>query len=191
MVAKPILFLDRDGTILVEPTDDFRIKSIDRFHFMPNVIEALKKIHSFHLYYFVLVSNQDGLGRESYPVEYFEPFQEMMLQVLSSNGISFYDIHIDETTIQDNKNTRKPGIGMLTKYIENQDIFDIKNSIVIGDSRTDIQLAKNLGCASILIENEHNIESYNSFTEVEAKTILFRSNSWEKIRDFIVNLQHV
>lgn len=188
---KYILFLDRDGTILVEPSDDFRIKNFDRFGFLPNVIEALKMIQSLNIYHFVLVSNQDGLGSDAYPLEHFEPFQERMLQVLASNGISFYGIHIDDSTVKDNKNTRKPGIGMLSKYIENQDFFDISNSIVIGDSKTDIQLAKNLGCASILIENEHNIESYNSFTEDEEKTIIFRSNSWEKIRDFIVDLHHI
>jgi imidazoleglycerol-phosphate dehydratase/histidinol-phosphatase len=189
--VKPIVFLDRDGTILVEPTDDFRIKSFDRFEFMPNVIEALKKIQSLNIYHFVLVTNQDGLGSDTYPLEHFEPFQEKMLQVLASNGISFLGIHIDVSTVQDNKNTRKPGIGMLSNYIDNQDMFNIKNSIVIGDSKTDIQLAKNLGCASILIENEHNTESYSSFTEDEEKAIIFRSNSWEKIREFIVDLHHI
>lgn len=189
MNAKPILFLDRDGTILVENEGDCKIKTLDRFHFMPNVIDALLSINKLDRYYFVLVTNQDGLGRDYYPIEYFQPFQDLMLSILSSQGIEFYGVHVDSTEKIENSPTRKPNTGMLTEYLNNPQKFDIKNSIVIGDRRTDIKLAKNLGCSSILIENELH-KGYNAtITEDEGKTIVFRNESWKSIQEFVLNRQ--
>lgn len=189
MKAKPILFLDRDGTILVENDKDCKIKTLNRFHFMPNVIEALLKINQLNQYYIVLVTNQDGLGRDYYPLEYFQPFQDLMISILRSQGINFYGVHIDDTEKIENSPTRKPNTGMLTEYLNNPDKFDIENSIVIGDRRTDIKLAKNLGCSSILIENELHKEYNATITEDEAKTIIFRSTSWTTIQEFILKRQ--
>jgi len=189
MNAKPILFLDRDGTILVENEGDCKIKTLDRFHFMPNVIDALLTINKLDRYYFVLVTNQDGLGRDYYPLEFFQPFQDLMLSILASQGIHFYGVHVDGTEKIENSPTRKPNTGMLTEYLNTPDKFDLKNSIVIGDRRTDIKLAKNLGCSSILIENELNKEYNSTITIDEEQTIIFRSESWNVIQEFILKRQ--
>lgn len=189
MKAKPILFLDRDGTILVENDHDCKIKTLDRFHFMPNVIEALLSLAKLDRYYFVLVTNQDGLGRDYYPMEYFQPFQKLMETILASQGIHFYGIHIDTTEKIENSPTRKPNLGMLTEYLANPNKFDLPNSVVIGDRRTDVKLAKNLGCSSILIENELHKDYNNTITEEEAKTIIYRSESWKSIQEFLLKRQ--
>lgn len=189
MKAKPILFLDRDGTILVENDHDCKIKTLDRFHFMPNVIEALIKINQLDQYHFVLVTNQDGLGRDYYPLEYFQPYQDLMLSILASQGIHFYGVHVDGTEKIENSPMRKPNTGMLTEYLNTPEKFDIKNSIVIGDRRTDIKLAKNLGCSSILIENELHKEYNSTITHEEDQTIVFRNESWKEIQEFILNRQ--
>lgn len=189
MKAKPILFLDRDGTILIENDLDYKIKTLDRFHFMPNVIDALLSINRSEQYYLVMVTNQDGLGRDYYPLEYFQPFQDLMLSILASQGIHFYGIHVDGTEKIENSPTRKPNSGMLTEYLNTPEKFDLKNSIVIGDRRTDIKLAKNLGCSSILIENELYKEYNSTITNDEEQTIIFRSESWKAIQEFILNRQ--
>jgi len=187
-MLKPILFLDRDGTILVEPTDDFQIKSLDRFHFMPFVIDSLLKISKQNIYHLVLVTNQDGLGTDEFPLEYFVPYQDLMMDILSSQGIQFLNVHIDRSKKEENSPTRKPGLGMLQEYISKPELYDLKNSIVIGDRRTDIKLATNIGCSSILIENELYSLYNSTITETEASTILLRTSSWKTIEEFLRNL---
>ena len=149
-MQKKILFIDRDGTILREPADE-QIDSFQKFEFMPGAIGALSFLRRHTDYLFVLVSNQDGLGTASYPEADFWPTQNLMLDVLASEGVRFDAIHIDRSFPQDNLPTRKPGTAMLTEYMQGD--YDLMHSWVIGDRPTDRQLAENLGCQSILLSD--------------------------------------
>lgn len=144
-----ILFIDRDGTILREPADE-QIDSYDKFEFVPGAIGALSFLTKHTDYKFVLVSNQDGLGTESYPETDFWPTHNLMLNVLRSEGVEFVAQHIDRSFPHENLPTRKPGTAMLTSYMDNEDV-DMAHSYVIGDRETDAELARNLGCKSLII----------------------------------------
>ena len=148
---KQVLFIDRDGTILVEPEDE-QIDSFEKFQFVPGVIRNLHFIRTHLDFEFVMVSNQDGLGTDSYPEEMFWPTHNLMLQTLKGEGIEFDDILIDRSFPEDNLPTRKPGTGMLTKYMQGD--YDLENSYVIGDRETDAKLAENLGCKSLILSDE-------------------------------------
>jgi imidazoleglycerol-phosphate dehydratase/histidinol-phosphatase len=152
-MSKKILFIDRDGTLIVEPEDQ-QIDSFEKLEFLPNVISNLKKITEELDYELVMVSNQDGLGTASFPEATFHPVQNKILQILKSEGIEFAEILIDKSFPEDNLPTRKPGTALLNKYIFGN--YDIANSYVIGDRLTDVQLATNLGSKSILIGQEKN-----------------------------------
>lgn len=151
-MSKRILFIDRDGTILREPEDE-QVDSFDKFQFVPGVIGALSFLVRHTDYQLVLVSNQDGLGTDSYPESDFWPTHNMMLDILRGEGVEFVAQHIDRSFPHENLPTRKPGIAMLTSYIEDADV-DMSNSWVIGDRQTDAQLAENLGCRSLMIGEE-------------------------------------
>ncbi|KAA5547748.1 bifunctional histidinol-phosphatase/imidazoleglycerol-phosphate dehydratase HisB [Adhaeribacter rhizoryzae] len=146
---KKVLFIDRDGTILLEPPTDFQVDSFEKFSFYPGVIRNLYKIQTELDYDFVMVTNQDGLGTSSYPEETFWPYQNKMLEILEGEGITFSNIHIDRSFEHENLPTRKPAIGMLEAYFA--ETYDLANSYVIGDRLTDIQLAENLGAKSIFL----------------------------------------
>lgn len=148
---KTALFIDRDGTILIEPEDE-QIDSYDKFRFVPGAIGALQFLHKHTDMEFVMVSNQDGLGTEAYPEEDFWPTHNLMLDTLKGEGVEFDDILIDRSFPEDNLPTRKPGIGMLSKYITGE--YDLANSYVIGDRATDAQLADNLGCKALILNKE-------------------------------------
>ncbi len=148
---KQVLFIDRDGTILVEPEDE-QIDSFEKFQFVPGVIRNLHFIRTHLDFEFVMVSNQDGLGTDSYPEDTFWPTHNLMLQTLKGEGIEFDDILIDRSFPEDNLPTRKPGTGMLTKYMQGD--YDLENSYVIGDRETDAKLAENLGCKSLILSDE-------------------------------------
>ena len=148
---KQVLFIDRDGTILVEPEDE-QIDSFEKFQFVPGVIRNLHFIRTHLDFEFVMVSNQDGLGTDSYPEDTFWPTHNLMLQTLKGEGIEFDDILIDRSFPEDNLPTRKPGTGMLTKYMQGN--YDLENSYVIGDRETDAKLAENLGCKSLILSDE-------------------------------------
>ena len=148
---KQILFIDRDGTILVEPEDE-QIDSFEKFQFVPGVIRNLHFIRTHLDFEFVMVSNQDGLGTDSYPEDTFWPTHNLMLQTLKGEGVEFDDILIDRSFPEDNLPTRKPGTGMLTKYMQGN--YDLENSYVIGDRETDAKLAENLGCKSLILSDE-------------------------------------
>lgn len=151
-MSKRILFIDRDGTILREPEDE-QVDSFDKFQFVPGAIVALSFLVRHTDYQLVLVSNQDGLGTDSYPESDFWPTHNMMLDILRGEGVEFVAQHIDRSFPHENLPTRKPGIAMLTSYIEDADV-DMSNSWVIGDRQTDAQLAENLGCRSLIIGEE-------------------------------------
>lgn len=168
---KKALFIDRDGTILVEPKTDFQVDSFEKFEFVPKVIRNLYKIHAEHDYELVLVTNQDGLGTESYPEHTFWPYQNKMLDILKGEGIEFADILIDRSFEHEGLETRKPGIGMMKRYLTGE--YDLANSYVIGDRLTDVQLAKNLGAKAIFIGEEAVNEAALS------------TNDWDEIYTFL------
>ena len=140
------LFIDRDGTILVEPSDE-QIDSFLKFRFVPGAISALRFLRQHTDYEFVMVSNQDGLGTESYPESDFLPTHQLMLDILHGEGVDFDAIHIDRSFPADNLPTRKPGTGMLTAYMQGD--YDLARSWVIGDRDTDLMLAHNLGAQGV------------------------------------------
>ncbi len=149
MKRQRILFIDRDGTLIEEPEDE-QIDSFEKLKFVDSVFRNLGFIRSKLDFRFVMVSNQDGLGTESFPEDTFYPVQNFILQTLKGEGIIFDDILIDRHFPQDNHPCRKPGLGMLMEYIDNPK-YDIAGSYVIGDRETDEQLAENLGCKALIL----------------------------------------
>jgi imidazoleglycerol-phosphate dehydratase / histidinol-phosphatase len=145
---KKVLFLDRDGTILIEPEDE-QVDSFEKFSFLPGVITSLSKIAAETDYELVMVTNQDGLGTESFPEDTFWPVQNKMLQILKAEGVSFAEVFIDRTMPSQKAPTRKPGTALLVKYLAGG--IDLNSSYVIGDRLTDVELAVNIGCKAILI----------------------------------------
>lgn len=149
---KKILFIDRDGTIIKEPLGDFQVDSMAKLEFVPGVIGALRELARDTDYRLVMVSNQDGLGTERFPMEAFLPPHEFMLRTLAGEGVVFDEILIDESMPEDASPRRKPGIGMVEKYLG--DGLDREYSYVIGDRMTDMQLAKNMGIRGIYLGEE-------------------------------------
>ena len=147
----PLLFIDRDGTILQEPADE-QIDSFEKFHFVPGAISALRFLRQHTDFRFVMVSNQDGLGTDAYPEADFWPTHNLMLEILAGEGVTFDDILIDRSFPADNQPTRKPGTGMLKAYMDGS--YDLANSYVIGDRDTDVQLARNLGCRALRLSED-------------------------------------
>jgi len=150
---KKVLFIDRDGTIIIEPEDE-QIDSLEKLEFYPKAISVLSKIAKELDYILVMVTNQDGLGTESFPENTFYPAQNKMLTTLKNEGVEFVEIIIDKSFSHENLPTRKPGIALLSKYISGD--YDLANSYVIGDRITDVQLAKNLGTKSIYLNKDIN-----------------------------------
>lgn len=149
---KRALFIDRDGTLIVEPPVTEQVNFLDELEFLPGVIRNLYFLRKKTDFEFVIVSNQDGLGTPAYPQEVFDTVQGKMLEVFKGEGIEFDDVLIDKSFKSDNLPTRKPGTGLLTKYMSGE--YDLANSYVIGDRSTDAELAANLGCKAIVIGSE-------------------------------------
>ena len=146
---KRLLFIDRDGTLIKEPADE-QIDSFEKLEFVEGVFRNLGFIRKNLDFEFVMVSNQDGLGTDSFPEDTFWPVHNFILQTLKGEGIEFDNILIDRHFPEDNHPCRKPGTGMLTEYINNPE-YDLANSYVIGDRETDAQLAANLGCKALIL----------------------------------------
>ena len=149
---KKILFIDRDGTLIVEPTADMQVDSLEKLEFIPGVFRNLYNIQKLTDFELVIVTNQDGLGTPSYPEETFWPAQNAMLKAFENEGVTFINIHIDPTFPEENSPNRKPGTGMLKEYFSSD--YDLAGSFVIGDRLTDIELAKNLGAKGIFFVPE-------------------------------------
>lgn len=149
MKPKKILFIDRDGTLIEEPEDE-QIDSFDKLKFTKGVFRNLEFIKNHLDFEFVMVSNQDGLGTDSFPEDSFWPVHNFILETLKGEGVTFDDQLIDRHFPEDNSPMRKPGTGMLTKYINNPE-YDIPGSFVIGDRDSDAQLAQNLGCKALIL----------------------------------------
>jgi imidazoleglycerol-phosphate dehydratase/histidinol-phosphatase len=161
-LMKKVLFIDRDGTIIVEPPEK-QIDALEKLVFYPGVIVNLHRIVSELDYDLVMVSNQDGLGTDSFPEATFWPVQNMIVNTLRGEGITFADIIIDRSLPKENKPTRKPGTALLKKYMNGR--YDLKNSYVIGDRQSDVELAKNLGCGAIIIGRKKNSKAVLVTTE--------------------------
>jgi imidazoleglycerol-phosphate dehydratase/histidinol-phosphatase len=184
-MAKKILFIDRDGTIVLEP-NDYQLDSLEKLEFYPNVFQYLGKIAKEMDFELVLVTNQDGLGTNSFPENDFWPSQNFIIKAFENEGIVFDEIFIDRSLPEENSPNRKPRTGMLTKYIDNSE-YDLENSIVIGDRITDVELAKNLGCKALFINKNENLGSQESkltFEEIE-KNILLETISWKAIYEYL------
>ena len=176
---KKVLFIDRDGTIIVEPPVTFQVDSVEQMEFLPAVIRNLYFIRTKLDFEWALVTNQDGLGTDVYPQENFEIVQDKFLQILKNEGVEFDKIFIDKSFPEDNLPTRKPGTAMLTEYFSEQ--YDLAGSYVIGDRITDVELAKNLGCKAIFISDDTQILSEKHLVEFCA----FQSTDWNKIAEFL------
>ncbi|WP_415327218.1 bifunctional histidinol-phosphatase/imidazoleglycerol-phosphate dehydratase HisB [Chryseobacterium sp. MMS23-Vi53] len=168
---KKVLFIDRDGTLIIEPPIDFQVDSLEKLEFYPAVFQNLSKIAKELDYELVMVTNQDGLETESFPYEDFIAPHEKMLKAFENEGIVFSDILIDKSFENENLPTRKPGIGMLGKYIYGD--YDLENSFVIGDRITDILLAKNLSSKAIFIN------------KIQNKDAVLTTESWSEIYQYL------
>jgi imidazoleglycerol-phosphate dehydratase/histidinol-phosphatase len=183
---KRVLFIDRDGTLINEAPPTYQIDSFSKLEFYPHMFEYMSRIAKELDYELVMVSNQDGLGTDAYPENTFWPVHNFIMKSLENEGIHFSAQHFDRTFPAENAPTRKPGIGMFTDYLGNEK-YDIPNSYVIGDRITDIQLAKNLGCKGIWINNDANLggaEIKDARTELE-KVIALETTSWKDIYEFL------
>ena len=151
---KKVLFIDRDGTLVVEPPIDYQLDSLEKLEFYPGAFQYLSRISKELNFELVMVTNQDGLGTDSFPEETFWPAQNKIINAFKNEGVVFADVIIDKTMPAENAPSRKPGTGLLTQYMNGN--YDLKISYVIGDRMTDVQLAKNLGCSAIFLGEEIN-----------------------------------
>ena len=182
-MAKPVLFLDRDGVILQEHPPDYQLDHISKIRFMPGAISVLGRIARELDFYKVMVSNQDGLGTDAFPDDSFWPYHELMLETLAGEGFTFDEAHIDKSYEQENLPTRKPGTGLLTHLINNPQ-FDLANSFMVGDRWSDMQLAKNLGVKGILIKSP-TLPLTKQQQEEYADVIALATVNWQEIYDFL------
>lgn len=197
-MKRRLLFIDRDGTILVEPARTYQIDRFELVRFLPRVIRNLAFLREHTDFGFVMVSNQDGLGTADYPLPAFEGPHRLMLDTLAAEGITFDAIHIDPTRPEEGAPTRKPGTAMLTEYFD-AERYDLAGSYVIGDRLTDLQLARNLGCRGILIQPYADVElpigerpqlTYEECERLVAEAGLtdvcaLIAASWDRIADFL------
>lgn len=179
-MKKKVLFIDRDGTIVIEPPVDYQLDAFEKLEFYPKAIRNLYFIRQKLDFEFAMVTNQDGLGTPSFPEDTFWPVHNLVLNTLRNEGVTFDEIFIDRSFPEDNAPTRKPRTGMLTRYINNED-YDLAGSFVIGDRATDVELANNLGCKAILLqENKECLKEKN----LEDICVLATTN-WDRIAEFL------
>ncbi|MBS1661253.1 MAG: bifunctional histidinol-phosphatase/imidazoleglycerol-phosphate dehydratase HisB [Bacteroidetes bacterium] len=183
---KRILFIDRDGTLIKEAPPTYQIDSFEKLEFYPDMFEYMSRIAREFDYELLMVTNQDGLGTESFPEDTFWPVQNFIVRTLEGEGVRFSGVYIDNSFPEQKLPPRKPGTGMLTKYIDNEE-YDLEHSFVIGDRITDVQLAKNLGCKAIWLNNEPGLggaevsDSQRELTE----TVALETTEWSKIYEFL------
>ncbi|WP_127132157.1 bifunctional histidinol-phosphatase/imidazoleglycerol-phosphate dehydratase HisB [Pseudoflavitalea rhizosphaerae] len=183
---KRILFIDRDGTLINEAPPTYQLDSFDKLTFYPKMFEYMGKIARELDYELVMVTNQDGLGTDSFPEDTFWPLHNLVMKSLEGEGIHFSAVHIDKSFPAENLPTRKPGTGMLTQYLNNPN-YDIENSFVIGDRITDVQLAKNLGCKAIWLNGDASLGAAEISDQVAAlqPVIALESIDWAEIYSFL------
>ena len=176
-MKKRALFIDRDGTIVVEPPIDYQLDSMEKLEFYPKVFRNLYFIRRNLDFEFVMVTNQDGLGTNSFPEDTFWPTHNFILKSFENEGILFDDIQIDRSFPEDNEPTRKPRTGMLKKYLTDE--YDLASSFVIGDRETDVELAKNLGCKAIFMNEQSELSE-----ELQSVCVL-QTTDWDKISEYL------
>jgi imidazoleglycerol-phosphate dehydratase / histidinol-phosphatase len=184
---KRILFIDRDGTLINEAPPTYQIDSWEKLSFYPHMFEFMGKIARELDYELIMVTNQDGLGTDGFPEHTFWPLHELIMQSLEGEDIHFSKVHIDRTFAVDNTPTRKPNIGMLTEYLDN-DKYDIPNSYVIGDRITDVQLAKNLGCKAIWLNKDASLggaEVKDDAEELRKAAVALETTEWSEIYSYL------
>jgi imidazoleglycerol-phosphate dehydratase / histidinol-phosphatase len=182
---KRVLFVDRDGTMIKEKPPTYQIDSLDKVEFYPKVFTYLAKIAAELDFELVMVSNQDGMGTDSFPEDTFWPAQNHILRSFENEGVVFSNICIDCSFPHENKPTRKPGTGMLTQYMT--DAYDMANSFVIGDRITDVQLAMNLGAKAIWMKEDAALgaaEVNDDAAKLQA-VVALESTDWQKIYEFL------
>jgi len=185
---KRILFIDRDGTLINEAPPTYQLDSFDKLTFYPQMFEYMGRIAREFDYELVMVTNQDGLGTDAFPENTFWPLHNLVMKSLEGEGIHFSAVHIDRSYPQDNAPTRKPGTGMLTAY-QDAEKYDIGNSYVIGDRITDIQLAKNLGCRGIWLNNDPDLGAGEIADKAASLhndgTIALETTQWAEIYEYL------
>ena len=174
-----VLFIDRDGTLIIEPPTDFQVDSLEKLEFLPKVLSNMRKIAEETDFELAMVTNQDGLGTDSFPENTFWPTHQKMMKTLENENIHFDEVFIDRTFEHENAPTRKPRTGLLGKY--QSENYDLKNSYVLGDRITDIQLAINLGAKGIFIGEQ--LPADVSQEIIEATALI--SNNWDEIYEFL------
>jgi len=180
---KPILFIDRDGTLIVEPPVTYQIDTLELLEFYPKVFRNLYRITTKSDFRLVMVTNQDGLGTDGYPEEAFDAVQGKMLKAFENEGITFENIHIDTSFPEENSPNRKPRTGLLTGYMDGS--YDLEHSFVIGDRLTDVKLAKNLGCKAILMKTYDEVAIELKEKQLEEYCVLITPD-WDKVSDFLL-----
>ena len=178
---KRVLFIDRDGTLVVEPPVDYQLDSFGKLEFVPKAIGSMSRIATLG-FELVMATNQDGLGTESFPEETFWPVQNLIIKTLEGEGIHFDDVLIDRTLPEQNAPTRKPGTGMFGRYLAGG--YDLKGSYVIGDRLTDVELARNLGARAILLretEQGRRMAEQSGLSDVCALI----TDDWNRIWQFL------
>lgn len=190
---KRVLFIDRDGTLIKEVPPKYQIDSFEKVTFYPEMFEYMGRIAREFDYELVMITNQDGLGSDSFPENTFWPPHELIMRSLEGEGIKFSNVLIDRTLPSENAYTRKPNIGMVVPYLNNAG-YDIENSFVIGDRITDVQLAKNLGCKAIWLNNDPKLgagEISNQVNELN-NVVALETTAWKDIYQFLKSgLRHV
>jgi imidazoleglycerol-phosphate dehydratase / histidinol-phosphatase len=181
---KKVLFIDRDGTLILEPPDE-QIDSLEKLEYYPGVFTWLRKIAHETDYELVIITNQDGLGTDRFPENTFWPTHERMMKTFENEGIKFSNVFIDKSFPHEKLNTRKPETGLLTEYMSGK--YDLKNSYVIGDRLTDVELAKNLGSKGILLKDSSLDSKMNELKLTEFCTLT--TESWEEIYKLLTNSQ--
>ena len=183
---KKILFIDRDGALVKEAPPTYQVDSFEKLEFYPGIFTWLGKISAELDFELIMVTNQDGLGTALFPEESFQPIHNFILKSLTNEGIHFTKIFIDRSFPADKLPTRKPGTAMLNEYINNSE-YDLPGSFVIGDRITDVQLAKNLGCKAIWLNNDPALgqkeinESIESFSSVVA----LETTQWNIVYEYL------
>ena len=179
---KRALFIDRDGTLVIEPPVDYQLDSLEKLEFYPKVFRNLYFIRKQLDFEFVMVTNQDGLGTDSFPEDTFWPAHNKMLKTLEGEGIRFDDILIDRSFPEENSPNRKPRTGMLGRYLSGE--YDLANSYVIGDRLTDMQLAANLGAKGIWLRPD-DVEARQLLTENTAISPVLITDDWDRITEYL------
>jgi imidazoleglycerol-phosphate dehydratase/histidinol-phosphatase len=183
---KKILFIDRDGTLIQEAPPTYQLDSFSKLAFYPDMFTWMKKIANELDFELVMVTNQDGLGTASFPEDTFWPVHDFVMKGLENEQIIFSKVHIDRSFAADPAPTRKPGTGMLTEYMNNPQ-YDLTGSFVIGDRITDVQLAKNLGCKAIWLNNDASLGAaeVNNDMATLREVIALETTSWKAIWEYL------